>query len=391
VHDLLLDDGQDLIALGSGIDPQGDSDLHLTRVDPTSTGHTSYHLAGSLSDGPTRLIDLPGAGAFVVVGWRDSLGSRLPFMAAIHNYHQSTWQHTYALSHQVVEVTDAASLGGRLAITGSALDVNGLDTLAFLLITDASGLPLHCHYYRIAGDASARSLALTGLTSSGAALGFLIGGARYRSAQDTLSRSWLMATDLEGLPQWTRTYYRTGSDLPLSEAIYSLTQPASEELFLAQGPFTYHRSDQLPLRLSCSIQGYVTDGQVSTSGDDCSTPLQASAQSETLFLMPGGSWDSTGTGLQPGSLTIVPSETSSNYCAFPSRLGTPTTINTPVAATGPQQVAWYDVQGRLLHEQSLPAGAAPQVPAHLPAGLYVLHRYVQGNLIESRKVMAVRP
>ena len=113
-------------------------------------------------------------------------------------------------------------------------------------------------------------------------------------------------------------------------------------------------------------------------------------------LTPGATgrraWASAG-GLSSQALIWSPGLTSTQYCSASNRQGTPTQPGTTTdlsqaAPTGqPQQVAWYDLQGRLLHRETLQPGETPRIPQRFAPGLYVLRRSVGGQVIGQEKVM----
>jgi hypothetical protein len=385
IHDILLDEDSNLVALGQGTDLNGNPDLRLLKVDPGLPGAVARSWGNSESDGPTRLIDLPGKEDYLMVGWQEIGGNRYPLVASMTGNYDIDWYQAYPLSHRVTEVSDAARLGDRIAITGSALVPNTADTLAFMLLLKETGEMIVCHYFGQTGGQPMLGKAITAVEpAQGGTSGWVIGGAWRETIGDTYARSWLMGTDADGLPKWTRSYFKPAGDLDISQWVNSLHYHPEQNMFLATGPQAAYVQGQWSYTQSLTIKGSPAGGEVQPGTQQCSDRLEITMSNEKVVgFKQGQLWAAPGT--QAGSLHLEIASTSAMYCAFPQRQAT--SIEVPTTAYGPQRVQYLDLQGRLLHQAELHPGQNPVLPDHLPHGIYLMRRFVNGQLVETKKVM----
>jgi len=385
IHDIMLDEDSNLVAIGQGTDVDGNPDLRMLRFDPNQPEAVGRSWGNSTSDGATRLIDLPGESEYLMVGWQEIGSSRYPLVARMTGNYDMAWYQAYPLSYQVTEVTDAAVLGDRIAVTGTALVPGTNDPVAFLLLLNEVGEVLVCRYFAQPEGQPMRGLAIAAIDPvMGGYQGWIIGGAWRDSLTAGYERTWLLRTDLEGTAKWARTYYRPAGDVDLSEAVTTLHYHPDQDLFLATGHQEVYDQGQWTQTHYLVIKGSPAGGEVQAGIDHCSDRIEVIASDEKVAgFKQGQLWATPGT--QDGTLQLQLGSVSSMFCAMPLR---PVThIEVPAAAYGRQQVAYYDLQGRLVHQAEWAASHPPQVPEHLPRGIYLLRRFVNGQLVEVRKVM----
>jgi hypothetical protein len=385
IKDVLLDEDSSLVAIGQGIDVYGQSDLRMLRFDPNQPEAVGRSWGNSDADGATRLIDLPGEGEYLMVGWQAIGNNRYPLVARMTGNYDMAWYQAYPLSYPVSEVSDAAVLGDRIAITGTALVPGTNDSVAFLLLLNEVGQVLVCHYFTQPEGQPMRGRAIAAINPAvGGYKGWIIGGGWRDSLGASYERTWLIRTDLEGSAKWARSYYRPAGDVDLSESVTSLHYHPNQDLFLATGQQEVYDQGQWTHTHSLVIKGNPAGGEVRAGVDHCSELIEVIASDEKVVgFKQGQLWATPGT--QDGTLQLQLGSVASMFCAMPLRPAT--SIEVPEAAYGRQQVQYFDLQGRLLHQAELAASQAPQVPEHLPRGIYLLRRFVNGQWVETRKVM----
>lgn len=378
------------LAIANGEDTRGQQDFQLGLFDPE--GHTlvTRSILTASEDAATGAVALPKSGSFLVSG---SMKSRdlSPFLAKLTSQGEIEWGARYQLGLEVISVGDVAYLASEevIGLTGTAVNVNR-DTTAFLLVTDVEGVPIRVVYYELSPRFQGFGATVAAVDDPNGYRGFVIGGQIKLPALSKEPRSLLIHTDAYGYPVWTRTYGSFDNTDLTADGFSHVSYSSSTGEFAAVGFETYAPNGTLDEFRLKVVKAKAIDGDAGRSVGLCSDDLEVVPVDGEALAFSEGYTEVTGSS-NNSALRADRLRWDVDFCSYPLRSRTIATEVENTQPIGSYHAEVFDMQGRQVWEETVKEGATLRLPAELPLGVYIVHKVVDGMVVESQKVSQVQP